>query len=70
MQAFHLYQDFANVFALSHEPECRFYVVSIKHSCLQWLHRAILDAILHQIVNGLPVRISRLNQRIQEDAVE
>ena len=58
------------MFVLPHEPECSFHVVSIEHSGLQWPHRTILDPVLHQIVNGLPVLISRRNQRIDKDAVE
>jgi len=70
MEIFHLNEYFADVFALRHEPECSLYVVSFKHSRLQWLHCAVLDPLWHQIVNSFHVRISRLKERIEQDAVK
>ena len=69
-QAFHLNEDFADVLALSHKPERGFYVVSSKRSRLQWSYRTVLESTRHQIANGLPVAISWLKQRVQQDAVE
>ena len=42
-QLFHLNEYFADVLALSHKPESSLYVVCIKHSRLEWFHRAVSE---------------------------
>ena len=56
--------------ALSHKPERSLYIVFLKNSRLQWLHCAISNPALYQIMNNLQDRITPLKKLIEVNAVE
>jgi len=67
---FYLNENFADVFAVRHEPEGSLDVVSLKDARLQWLHRAVPQTTRHQVIDTRPVCVARLKQRVQQHAVK